>query len=121
MHSSGARGPAQRGPAGEPPVTLIVGEEELLVERAAGKIHETRAADLRPGDLSSLAAPSLFGGGSVVVVRSVQDASSQVAAELVRQASLASPDVVLVLTHAGSAKGKSLLASLVAGGARRIN
>ncbi len=146
-------------------MTLIVGEEELLVERAvgeviaaagiraaeaagatgtageaarqgggtgsdveqaaaaiiAGEIHETRAADLRPGDLSSLAAPSLFGGGSVVVVRSVQDASSQVAAELVRQASLASPDVVLVLTHAGSAKGKSLLASLVAGGARRIN
>jgi DNA polymerase-3 subunit delta len=166
-----------------PPVTLIVGEEELFVERAvrdvvaaagiraaeaaggtgndeaarpgggpgsdgpsgssagsrgagsdagsdvgraaaaiiAGEIHETRAADLRPGDLSNLTAPSLFGGGSVVVVRSVQDTSSQVAAELLRQASVASPDVVLVLTHNGGARGKPLLASLVADGARRIN
>jgi DNA polymerase III subunit delta len=134
MRSSAATDP---GEAGLAPVTLIVGEEELLVERAVSsviaaaagpaqasggrEVHEIRAADLRPGDLSSLAAPSLFGGASMVLVRSIQDASSQVAAELVRQTAAASPDVVLVLTHNAGAKGKPLLASLAQEGARRIN
>ena len=57
----------------------------------------------------------------MVVVRSIQDASSQVAAELVRQTAAAPPEVVLVLTHNGGNKGKPLLANLVKEGARRIN
>jgi DNA polymerase III subunit delta len=172
MQSADAARPGGSGPARVPPVTLIVGEEELLVERAvesvvaavglraaadeadselgrggpgssepgrggpgsaaddarqaaaaiiAGEIHQTRAADLCPGDLSSLTAPSLFGGGSLVVVRSIQDAGSQVAAELVRQTAAAPSDVVLVLTHNGGNKGKPLLANLVNEGAGRIN
>jgi DNA polymerase III subunit delta len=142
MDSSGAGALAGQGEAKVLPVTLIVGEEELLVERAVSGVvaaaagpagapaaegtggreaRETRAADLRPGDLASLTAPSLFGGGSVVVVRSVQDATTGVAAELVRQTAAASPDVVLVLTHNGGAKGKPLLASLAKEGACTIN
>ena len=37
-------------------------------------VHDVRAADLKPGDLPGLTAPSLFGGGCLVIVRSVQDA-----------------------------------------------
>jgi DNA polymerase-3 subunit delta len=136
MPSSAASAPDGRGQASAPPVTLIVGEEELLVERAVSSViaaaaqgqadggaeaHQVRAADLRPGDLSNLAAPSLFGGASVVVVRSIQDASSQVAAELVRQAAAASPDVVLVLTHNAGGKGRPLLANLAKEGVRRVS
>src|SRR5579864_6418353 len=90
---SGGTAPSD-GQARIAPVTVIVGEEELLVERAvrdvvAGReatpdVHDVRAADLKPGDLSSLTAPSLFGGGGLVVVRSVQDAGKEVAAELAR-------------------------------------
>ena len=57
----------------------------------------------------------------MVVVRSIQDAGSQVAAELVRQTAAAPSEVVLVLTHNGGNKGKPLLANLVKEGARRIN
>jgi DNA polymerase-3 subunit delta len=126
-------------------VTVIVGDEELLVERAvrgiaagvaglagpeagagaadgAGPaVHDVRAADLRPGDLSGLTAPSLFGGGGLVIIRSVQDASKDVAAELGRYAAAPAPDVALVLTHSGGARNKSLLAGLTGDGARRID
>jgi len=140
------------------PVTVIVGDEDLLVERAvlavvaqaaarplddaaetsrgteeagnvggadgagslgAPDIRDVRAADLRPGDLSGLTAPSLFGGGCLVIVRSAQDATKDVAAELARHAAAPPPGVVLVLTHSGAARNKSL-ASLAGPGARRI-
>jgi DNA polymerase-3 subunit delta len=123
--------PPANAPEAQVPVTFIVGDEELLVERAVrgikaaapaeADVHDVRAADLKPGDLSALTAPSLFGGGGVVIVRSVQDASKDVAAELGRYAAAPAPDVVLVLTHSGGAKNKSLLASLAGDGARRID
>lgn len=119
------------GEARAAPVTFIVGDEELLVERAVrgivhappgtADVHDVRAADLKPGDLLALTAPSLFGGGCVVIVGSVQDASKDVAAELGRYAAAPAPDVVLVLTHSGGARNKSLLASLAGDGARRID
>ena len=100
------------------PVTLILGEEEFLVDRAVrdivavareaapgGDVHDLGAAELGPGELQSLTSPSLFGGGSVLVVRSAQNAGKEVAAELVRYAGNPASDVVLVLTHAGGAKG----------------
>jgi DNA polymerase III subunit delta len=119
-------------------VTVVVGEEELLVERAVAgivaaagaddpagatalEIHDVRAAELSRGELAMLTAPSLFGGGCVVIVRSAQDATKEVAAELVRHAADPVPEMVLVMTHAGGAKGKALLASLVGEGARRID
>ena len=61
------------------PVTLVVGEEELLAERAvarlvaaagpAGNVRHVRAAELRPGELATLTAPSLFGDGCVLAER----------------------------------------------------
>jgi len=80
-------------------------------------VDETSLAALKPGDLASLTAPSLFGGGLIVVVRDVQDAAKNVAGELVSAAADPAPDVVLVLTHAGGVKGKALLATLTGQGA----
>jgi DNA polymerase-3 subunit delta len=130
MQSPRASAAASREPAAVPPVTVIVGEEDLLVERAvadivaaagAPDVHDVRAAGLGPGDLSLLTAPSLFGGGCVVIVRSAQDATRELAAQLVRHAAAPVPEVVLVLTHAGGAKGKALLAELAGQGASRVN
>ena len=72
---------AQDAPAG--PVTLVVGEEELLAERAvarlvaaagpADSVRHVRAAELRPGELATLTAPSLFGDGCVLVLHGTED------------------------------------------------
>ena len=119
------------------PVTLIVGEEEFLVDRAVrdllaaaraaasaagsgGDVHDLEGSALGPGELAALTSPSLFGGGAVVVVRAAQNASKDVAAELARYAKNPAPDAVLVLTHAGGAKGKELLAAASSSGARVI-
>lgn len=121
---------------------MIVGEEELLVERAvasvlgqagaagpgtagaadsAPAVHDVLGGDLAAGELSMLTAPSLFGGECVVVVRSAQDANAAVASELGALAADPPPDVRLVIGHAGGPKGKALLASLGKSGARRID
>jgi DNA polymerase-3 subunit delta len=115
------------------PVTLVVGEEEFLVDRAVrdivaaareaspdADVHDLGASELGPGELGSLTSPSLFGGGCVLVVRSAQNAGKEVAAELAAWARNPAPDVVLVLTHAGGAKGKELVAGAKAAGARMI-
>lgn len=103
-------------------VTLVVGEEDFLVERSVARlisaatsgndVHEVSAAGLAPGELTTLTSPSLFGSGAVVVVRGAQDAAKPVADELTRLAASPPPGVVLVITHAGGAKGKALLAAL---------
>ena len=125
-------------------MTVIVGEEELLVERAVSAavalataahdaapadgdpdtgadVHDVAGAGLTVGDLSNLTAPSLFGGDCVVVIRSAQDAGKDVSAELVRLAKSPSPDVFLIIAHAGGAKNKALLADLIGAGARRVD
>ncbi len=107
-------------------VNLVVGEEELLVERsvtalltaaqeapdAGDDLHDVAAGGLGVGELASLTSPSLFGGGGVVVIRAAQDASKDVADEISRYAADPAPDVVLILTHAGGNKGKTLLTAL---------
>jgi DNA polymerase-3 subunit delta len=128
-------------PGGRAGLTLIVGEEELLVERAvkaaladtaAGPgasadsdggpdVHDVRATELGAGELSMLASPSLFGGDIVVIVRAAQEASSAVATELGELAAALPPDITLIVTHSGGAKNKSLLAAFQAAGARRID
>jgi DNA polymerase III subunit delta len=113
------------GPAGSAgPVSVIVGEEELLVERAVARlvaaaaqqsgagVREVAASGLAPGELAALATPSLFDAAPVVVVRGAQDAGKDVAGELAGLAAAPPPDVSMVITHAGGAKGKALLASL---------
>jgi DNA polymerase III subunit delta len=131
-----ARNAAPRSATGTAPltpVTIVVGEEEFLIDRAvrdlitarqdagqAGDVHDLDAAALGPGELDSLISPSLFGGGSVVVIRAAQNAAKEVAAELTRYAASPAPDAALIMIHAGAAKGKELLAAVKAAGAQVI-
>ncbi|MBV9795907.1 MAG: DNA polymerase III subunit delta [Actinobacteria bacterium] len=107
------------------PVNLVVGEEELLVERSVAAllaaaraastgadVHDVAASAVAAGELATLTSPSLFGGGGVVVIRAAQDAGKDVADEITRYAADPAPDVVLILTHAGGGKGKALLTAL---------
>ncbi|HEY0718294.1 MAG TPA: DNA polymerase III subunit delta, partial [Streptosporangiaceae bacterium] len=77
-----------------------------------GDIHDVAAGGLAVGELAALTSPSLFGGGGVVVIRAAQDAGRDVAEEITRYAADPAPDMVLILTHAGGARGKVLLTAL---------
>ncbi len=116
------------------PLTLVVGDEGLLVDRAVSAVlraareadpdvdvHDLAAADLQPGDLDGLLSPSLFGERRVLVVRGLQDVPKDVAAEIRACAAAPPPHVHLVLVHAGGAKGKALLTALAGAGARRVD
>ena len=116
-----------------PPVTLVVGEEEFLVDRAVrqavgqaraalaaeagggdggGDLHDLEASALAAGEINALTSPSLFGGGSTVIVRNAQNAVKDIAAELTRYAASPAPDAAVILTHAGGVKGKALVTDL---------
>lgn len=113
------------------PVTLIVGEEEFLVDRAVrealsdaraalaelsgggdGDLHDMEASALGQGELAALTSPSLFGGGAVVIIRNAQNAGKEIAAELTKYAKSPVQDAAVILTHAGGAKGKALVTDL---------
>jgi DNA polymerase-3 subunit delta len=113
---------------------LVIGDEELLVTRGVGAavadaraadpdaaVEEYAAAEMTVGDLLAAVSPSLFGGLRVVVLRGAQDARKDLAAALLEYAKAPEPDVMLVVTHAGGAKGKALADGLRETGASVTN
>lgn len=109
-------------PAPPPAVTLVIGPEELLRDRAvsrvlaqarrvdpATEVHRLSAVGLEPGRVRALSSPSLFGEPTVIVVEDAAEAGDEVTDEL--KAHLADPpgEVALVLVHAGGVKGKGLV------------
>jgi competence protein ComEC len=115
------------------PLTVVVGEEELLVSRAVSAVvraararnPETEVAELdgaaiQPGDLIEVFSPSLFGDERVVVLRGAQDLSKEASAEVQAYAADPVQEICLVALHAGGAKGKAILTALVGAGARRV-
>ncbi len=115
------------------PVTLAVGQEDLLLDRVVrAVVAAARAADadtdvrdlaaeaLRPGTLAELVSPSLFAERKVIVVRGAQDLSADTVKDV--KAFLDAPveEIVLVLVHAGGAKGKGLLDAARRAGAREV-
>ncbi|MEV0591060.1 DNA polymerase III subunit delta [Nonomuraea cavernae] len=106
-------------------VTLVVGDEELLAERAVGavvaaaragdtgaEVHDLVGSKVTPGEVTQLTSPSLFGDRTVVVIRSAQDLVKDVIAEVLAYAAHPSDDAVLVLAHPGGVKGKALVDGL---------
>src|SRR5689334_13273320 len=115
------------------PVTLAVGPEELLLDRAVREVvAAARAADpdtdvrdltpdrLQPGTLAELTSPSLFAERKVVVVRDAQDLPADTVKELKAYFSSPAEEITLVLLHAGGAKGKGLLDAARKVGARGV-
>jgi DNA polymerase-3 subunit delta len=118
------------GVTGVDRVVLVLGEDELLAARAvAGAVQAARAADpevevrdleaaaVSAGEVAELLSPSLFGGPRVLVLRRGQDARKDLVAALLAYAARPEPDVTLVVTHAGGAKGKALADGLRNSGA----
>jgi DNA polymerase III subunit delta len=110
-------------------LTVVVGDEEFLVGRAvtaalralgagASDVHDTACADLSVEEIAEMTSPSLFGDNPVLVVRGAQDAGKELSAALLAVSD--QPDVRIVLTHAGGAKGKAVLDGLKAAGARVV-
>lgn len=114
-------------------VTLVVGQEELLADRAVQEVvRAARAADpdtdvrdlapgeLQPGMLAELTSPSLFAENKVVVVRQAQDLTADAVKDVKAYLSSPAEEILLVLLHAGAAKGKPLLDAARKAGAREV-
>ena len=128
---TGTAGPETGPPA---PVTLIVGPEELLAERAVGaavqaarstrpgaELRELAAAEVSAGMLLELVSPSLFASATVLVLREVQDAREDLVGPLSDYVRAPAEDVVLVLVHRGGQKGRRLLEAARKAGAAEVS
>jgi DNA polymerase-3 subunit delta len=109
---------------------LVLGEEELLVERAVDKIvvetrvddpaaelRRLRAAEITPSELAEYLSPSLFAEGRVVVLLAAQEAGKELSAAILGQAADLPEGMVLVVQHAGGARNKTLADGLRKAGA----
>jgi DNA polymerase III subunit delta len=105
-----------------PPLVLLIGDEELLVDRAVGAVASAaRRADpsvaetyltgseLEGAELHEMLGPSLFGEARLLVIRAAQDVRVAAAPVLVPYIESPADGTVIVLQHAGGAKGKALL------------
>jgi DNA polymerase III subunit delta len=104
------------------PLRLVLGDEELLVERAvAAALAASRAADpdadlrrlpasgLTPAELAELVSPSLFAEARVVVLEGAEVAGKDVVAAIKQYVADPADGVSLVVLHSGGARGKPLL------------
>ncbi|HEU0129715.1 MAG TPA: DNA polymerase III subunit delta [Mycobacteriales bacterium] len=140
-------GPAARAPPRHPPwhhdgvpattalapVTLVHGDEELLVSRAVAAVvaaarardpqvdvRDLPAAAADAATLSDLQTPSLFGELRLLVLRGVQDCADEVRDALLPLVQQPAEDAVLVLVHAGGVKAKKFADAVKAAGAQVV-
>ena len=115
------------------PLVLVVGPEELLVERAVSRVLgairaeqpgaelvELAAAGYDPGALSVHVGPSLFAEPRAVVVQGLEEAGEPLVTDLLAYLAEPEEDVTLVLCHRGGARGKKVLDTARAAGAHEI-
>jgi DNA polymerase-3 subunit delta len=115
-------------------LTIVVGDEELLVERAiaatvaavraadpGADVREVAAGDLEAGQLAELTSPSLFGERRVLVIREVEQLAKEVADDLAAFGRDPAGEVRVVVVHKGGARGKAILDAAATVGARRID
>ncbi|WP_410671820.1 DNA polymerase III subunit delta [Amycolatopsis sp. cmx-4-68] len=115
------------------PLHLVLGEEELLIERAVretlaaaraidatAELTRVRVSDLTAPELAELVSPSLFSEGRVIVLESAQDISQELADAVAAYLKDPADGIVLVIVHTGGGRskaGKSLPAALKKAGA----
>jgi len=117
-----------------PPVTLITGSEELLVERAIGRIVlavrsadpavEVRRVDGGEVDGAGFAEftnPSLFGDTTVFVIDSAHEVSAEVVAVIAGYVADPAEHVRLVLVHGQANRAKGILDACRKHGATQLN
>ncbi|WNV83321.1 DNA polymerase III subunit delta [Umezawaea sp. Da 62-37] len=102
------------------PLQLVVGDEELLVERAvraaldaARKIDaqadltRIRVTDLTPPELAELVSPSLFAEGRVIALEAAQEAGKEIADTVIAYAKAPADGITLVVIHSGGGRSKA--------------
>jgi DNA polymerase-3 subunit delta len=115
-----------------PPLILVSGPEEVLVERAIGEVVAAAKASgsemiriepstYEPGALVLHASPSLFGGTKCLVVPGLHESSDDLQLDLLTLLSAPLDDVTLVVAHGGGMKGKKVLDTLKKQGAHVID
>ncbi|MEV0357745.1 DNA polymerase III subunit delta [Nocardia sp. NPDC050697] len=115
-------------------VHLVLGDEELLIERAvatvtaevrstapdpdAVPVERRRAGEATTAELAELLSPSLFAEDRLIILESAADAGKE-AVTLIGEAAADPPaGVVLVILHSGGGRAKALATTLQKGGAR---
>ncbi|WP_086667551.1 DNA polymerase III subunit delta [Lentzea kentuckyensis] len=99
---------------------LVVGEEELLVERAVraaldaarkadptADLTRVQVTDLTPPELAELVSPSLFAEGRVIVLENAQDIGKEVAETVLSYVRAPADGVTLVVAHKGGGRSKA--------------
>jgi DNA polymerase-3 subunit delta len=110
------------------PIVLVSGTETVLADRAIRllrdilkaedptlEISELDAANYAPGELMTLASPSLFGEPRFIRVDSVEKTSDAFLDEVLRYLEAPADETYLVLRHAGGVRGKKLLDAIRGG------
>jgi DNA polymerase-3 subunit delta len=106
-----------------PPVTLVTGPEELLVDRAVATtvalaraadpeadVRRMAAAEVEPARLRELTSPSLFGESTVLVIENAHELAADAAAAVAAYVRDPAEHVVLVLVHSGASnRAKAVL------------
>ncbi|MBJ8346828.1 DNA polymerase III subunit delta [Antrihabitans sp. YC2-6] len=115
-------------------VHLVLGEEDLLIERAVTRIvaavraasgagdnlpvNRLRAGDASAPELAEMLSPSLFAEDRVIVLEAAAEAGKDAVA-LVQDAAASPPDgIVLVVLHTGGGRAKALAPALQKAGAQ---
>lgn len=115
------------------PLRLVLGEEELLVERAVAEVvaqvratdpeaelRRLRAAESTPADLAEALSPSLFAEARVVVLAAVHEVGKDLASAVLGHAADLPEGMVLVVLHAGGARNRALADGLRRAGAQVV-
>ncbi|OBI39610.1 DNA polymerase III subunit delta [Mycobacterium sp. E2238] len=114
------------------PLHLVLGDEELLVERAVADVlraarqragiddvpvSRMRAGDVSTYELAELLSPSLFGDERIVVLESAGEAGKEAAAVIASAAADVPLGTMLVVVHSGGGRAKALATELQSLGA----
>jgi len=110
------------------PVVLITGPEAFLADRAVRalrdqlkaddpslEVSDVNAADYAPGELLTLASPSLFGEPRLIRVEAVEKCNDAFLTEMLDYLPSTAEGTVVVLRHAGGVRGKKLLDAIRSG------
>jgi DNA polymerase-3 subunit delta len=110
------------------PVILVSGSEELLADRAIRLLRDTLKAEdpslevsdleadgYAPGELMTLASPSLFNEPRMIRVVNVEKCTDAFLTETLRYLEHPADDTYLVLRHGGGVRGKKLLDAIRGG------
>ena len=107
------------------PLHLVLGDEELLVERAVRavvdaarsvdpevEVRRLRAPEATPDDLAVALSPSLFAEARVVVLDAAHEAGKDASAAVLDHVTAPGDGITIVVVHAGGARNKALVDAL---------